>query len=161
MMKLEVTSQFNNLLSISSVPLGQKGLVHIWGQNNTTLKQKLGISWIIRDPDGLLGEQYSDWSGNINSGQDHEFIGGRFEFFKEGTYTIEIELLMNQDNPAIVDSYDGALCTVVAEVPPEPPEEEEPEEKINWLPIILIGGGVALVAVTLIPEKTKGLTNIK
>ncbi len=152
MMRLEVTSPFNKMLSISSIPIGQKGLVHIWGQNNTTLEQKLRISWIVRDPDGLLVEQYSDWSGNIKPGQDHEFIGGRFEFFKEGTYTIDVSLLMNQDNPTVVDSYDGALGTVIVEIPPVPPEEEVPEE-INWLPIILIGGGVVLAAVSLIPKK--------
>ena len=151
MMRLGVTSPFNKSFSISSVPIGQKGLVHIWGQNNTTLEQKLGIAWTVRDPDGLLGEQYSDWSGNIKPGKDHEFIGGRFEFFKEGVYTIEVELFMNPDSPVIVDSYDGALCTIVVEVPPE---EEVPEE-INWLPIILIGGGVALAAVALIPKKTR------
>ncbi len=126
-MKLEVTSPSNKLLSISSIPIGQRGLVHIWGQNNTTLEQRLGISWIIRDPDGLMGEQYSDWSGNIKPGNDHEFIGGRFEFFKEGTYTIDIRLFMNSDNPVVVDSYNGSLGTVVAEVPSEPPEEEKAE----------------------------------
>lgn len=160
MMKLEVTSQFNKLLSISSIPVGQKGLVHIWGQNNTTLEQRLGISWVVTDPDGLLVEQYSDWSRNINPGQDHEFIGGRFEFFKEGTYNINVKLFMNVDSPLAVDTYDGVLGTVVVEAPPEeeppeeePPEEEVPEEKINWLPIILIGGGLTVAAVSLIPKK--------
>ncbi len=153
MMRLGVTSLFYKSFSISSVPVGQKGLVHIWGQNNTTLEQKLGILWIIRDPDGLLGEQYSDWSFNIKPGKDHEFIGGRFEFFKEGTYTIDVKLLMNADNPTVVDSYDGALCTVVVEVPPEPPEEEEKE--FPWLPIFLIGGGMVLVAVALVPKKSR------
>ena len=157
MIQLGVTSPFNKLLSISSVPIGQKGLVHIWGQNNTILSQALGISWVIRDPDGLLVELYPDnkdieWSGT-GAGHDHEFIGGRFEFFKEGIYAIEAKLFMNPDSPAVVDSYEGALCTVVAEVPPVPPEEEVPEEKINWLPIILIGGGVVLTAVSLIPKK--------
>lgn len=158
MIQLGVTSPFNKALSISSVPINQKGLVHIWGQNNTTLRQALGISWIVRDPDGLLVELYPtnkdiEWS-TTGAGHDHEFIGGRFEFFKEGIYTIDVSLFMNQDNPVVADSYDGALCTVVVEVPPEPPDEEVPEE-INWLPIILIGGGVALAAVSLIPKKTR------
>ncbi len=157
MIRLEVTSPFNKSLSISSVPIGQKGLVHIWGQNNTILKQDLGISWVIRDPDELLVELYPDnkdieWSGT-GAGQDHEFIGGRFEFFKEGIYTIEANLFMNQDNPVVVDSYDGALATVVAEEIPEPPEEEEPVGKINWWPIVLIGGGLAVAAASLIPPK--------
>ncbi len=155
-----MTSPFNKSLSISSVPIGQKGLVHIWGQNNTTLRQALGISWVIEDPEGLLVELYPDnkdieWS-DTGAGHSHEFIGGRFEFFKEGTYTIDIRLFMNSDNPVAVDSYNGALATVVAEELPEPPEEEEPEEpveKINWLPIVLIGGGLAVAAVSLIPPK--------
>ena len=156
MIQLGVTSLSNEALLISSVPIGQKGLVHIWGQNNTILSQALGISWVIEDPDGLLVELYPDnkdieWS-TTGAGQDHEFLGGRFEFFKEGIYTIDAKLFMSPDNPAIVDSYNGALCTVVVEVPPEPPEEEVPEE-INWLPIILIGGGVALAAVALMPKK--------
>jgi len=156
-MEIRSRSPFIKSFSISSVPLGQEGLVHIWGQNNTTLKQALGISWIIRDPDELLVELYPDnkdieWS-DTGAGQDHEFIGGRFEFFKEGTYTIDAKLFMNRDNPVVVDGYAGALCTVVVEEEPEEPEE--PEEKINWLPIILIGGGVALAAVALVPKKTK------
>ncbi len=100
MMRLGVTSPYSNSIA-SSVPVGQKGLVHIWGQNNTTLEQRLGISWIVSDPDGLLVEQYSDWSGNIKPGQDHEFIGGRFEFFKEGTYTIEAVSYTHRKLPTI------------------------------------------------------------
>ncbi|GAI79516.1 unnamed protein product, partial [marine sediment metagenome] len=38
---------------------------------------------------------------------------------KLGTYTMSIQLLMNPDDPATVASYDGALCTVTLEVPPE------------------------------------------
>jgi len=120
------------------------------------LKQSLGISWVVEDPDGLLVERYPEkkdieWS-DTGAGHDHEFIGGRFEFFKEGIYTIDAKLFMSQDTPVVVDSYDGALCTVVVEVPPVPPDEEVPEE-INWLPIILIGGGVVLAAVSLMPKK--------
>lgn len=157
MMRLGVTSPFNKSFSISSVPIGQKGLVHIWGQNNTTLEQKLGISWVVNDPDGLLVELYPrekdiEWSGDIKPGTTHHFLGGRFEFFKEGVYTIDVSLFMNPDSPVIVNDYKGVLCTVVVEVPPVPPDEEVPEE-INWLPIILIGGGVTLAAVALMPKK--------
>ena len=109
------------IIPVPSVPVGQEGLVHIRGQNNTPSEQELGISWIVRDPDGLLVELYPEnkdieWS-DTGAGKDHEFIGGRFEFFKEGTYTIDVKLFMNPDDPVVVDSYDGPLCTTTTEVP--------------------------------------------
>lgn len=121
--ELEYSGSGDGDIPASDVPLGLEGLVHIWGQNNTTLEQKLGISWTVRDPDGLLVELYPEnkdieWS-DTGAGKDHEFIGGRFEFFKEGTYTIDIKLFMNPDSPTVVDSYEGALCTTTTEVPPE------------------------------------------
>ena len=124
MIQLEVLSpSYNKLSAASSVPIGQEGLVHIWGQNNSALERELGISWIVRDPDGLLVERYPEnkdieWSAT-GAGKDHEFIGGRFEFFKEGIYTIDVKLFMNPDSPTVVDSYEGALCTTTPEVPRE------------------------------------------
>ncbi len=124
MIQLEVLSPSHDKLSAnSSVPIGQEGLVHIWGQNNSALERELGISWIVRDPDGLLVELYPEnkdieWSAT-GPGKDHEFIGGRFEFFKEGIYTIDVKLFMNPDSPTVVDSYEGALCTTTPEVPRE------------------------------------------
>jgi len=50
---------------------------------------------------------------------EHEFKGDRFDLDKEGTYTLKVDLLMNPDNPIVVDSYDGDLCTVTIEIPPE------------------------------------------
>lgn len=158
MIQLKVTSPYNKALSISSVPLGQTGQVHIVGRHHMATEQKLGVRWVITDPNGLLVELYPDpekdieWQfTKIKSTETHEFKGDHFEFFTEGIYTIAVELFMNPDNPVVVDSYDGALATVVIEEEPEP--EPEPEEKINWLPIILIGGGVGLAAVALIPKK--------
>ena len=156
-MEVGVTSPFNKALAISSIPVGQKGKVHIWGQN-------IGITWTVTDPDGLLAEQYSDWSySKIDPGDVHEFTGDSFEFFKEGPYAIKAHLFMLPDNPTVIDSYDGALCTIVAEAPPdeEEPDEEEPDEEeptpkeIDWGPMLLIGGGLALAAVVFIPKKTK------
>ena len=43
-------------------------------------------------------------------------IGGRFDLSKAGKYTIWVELLMNPDNPQIVDRYIGDLCTVEPEL---------------------------------------------
>ncbi|MBA7702659.1 hypothetical protein ES703_111428 [subsurface metagenome] len=121
MIALEVQSRSTSLLGLaSSVPIGQSGLVHIWGRNDTAVTQDMGISWLVRDPDGEVVEEYSDWSYGHGPGDDHEFIGGRFDLTKAGIYTIKADLLMGSpDNPVVVDSYEGALCTTTTEVPPE------------------------------------------
>lgn len=122
MIALEVISPSTKDLQTlaSSVPIGQRGLVHIWGRNDTPVTQDLGISWVVRDPDGEVVEEYSDWSYGHGPGDDHQFIGGRFDLDKAGTYTLKADLLMGgPDNPVVVDSYQGNLCTVTTEVPPE------------------------------------------
>jgi len=122
MIALEVLSPSTKGLQAlaSSVPIGQSGLVHIWGRNDTSVTQALGISWLVRDPDGGVVEEYSDWSYGHGPGDDHEFLGGRFDINKAGTYTLKADLLMGSPaNPVIVDSYEGALCTTTTEVPPE------------------------------------------
>ncbi|MBA7604650.1 hypothetical protein ES703_11776 [subsurface metagenome] len=127
MMKLEVispsisqASRSTELLPIaSSVPIGQRGLVHIWGKNDMATSQVMLISWVVKDPTGLTVESYSDDAGTIGAGKDHEFIGGRFDLDKEGTYSIAVSLLMNRDSPVVVDTYEGDLCTTTLEVPPE------------------------------------------
>ncbi len=101
-------------IPVSSVPYGKRGLVHIWGRNDTGTTQDLGIHWLVYDPDGVLVEDYSDWSYGHGAGKDHEFIGGRFDLDKAGTYRINIALSMNPSDPEIVDTYYGTLCTVGA-----------------------------------------------
>ena len=118
MIALEVQSRSTSLLGLaSSVPIGQRGLVHVWGRNDTTVTQDLGISWVVRDPDGEVVEEYSDWSYGHGPGDDHQFIGGRFDLNKVGTYTIAIQLFMDLEAEAVVDDYYGNLCTVAAAVP--------------------------------------------
>jgi len=122
MMAIEVLSpSTNRLLAIgASVPIGETGLVHIWGRNDSLRTQALGIVWTVKDPDGAVVEEYADWSYGHGPGDDHEFIGDRFDLAKEGTYTLEVDLVMGTfDNPVVVDSYEGALCTVTLEIPPE------------------------------------------
>ena len=121
MIALEVISPSTRRLQsvASSVPIGQRGLVHIWGRNDTTVTQDLGIVWVVRGPDGAVVEEYSDWSYGHGPGDDHEFIGGRFDLDMEGTYTLAVDLLMNPGDPVVVDSYQGGLCTTTTEVPPE------------------------------------------
>ncbi|KKM85349.1 hypothetical protein LCGC14_1289900 [marine sediment metagenome] len=102
-------------IPVSNVPQDERGLVHVWGRNDMVISQKLGIHWIVRDPDGILAEDYQDWEfGTTGPGGDHHFIGGRFDLNKPGTWVIGISLSMNPDSPLTVASYAGVLCTVAA-----------------------------------------------
>lgn len=120
MMRLELLSQSPSLALGSSVPIGQRGLVHITGRNDVSTRQQLGMHWVVKDPDGVVVENFLDWEfGYTGPGDAQEFIGGRFDLDKLGTYTIAVNLLMNPANPVVVDSYEGDLCTTTTEVPPE------------------------------------------
>lgn len=99
----------------ASVPLGMRGLVHVWGKNDMATSQVLIISWVVKDPDGVTVESYSDDGGTIGAEKDHEFIGGRFDINKTGNWTIAIGLFMNRADPVLVDSYEGVLCRVTEE----------------------------------------------
>ncbi len=110
------------LLSVgASVPIGTRGKVYVWGRNDMAIKQKMAISWVVKDPDGVVVEDYGpDWTFEyVNFDEDHRFYGDRFDIDKVGTYTIAIKLFMNPDSPVVVDSYEGDLCTTTLEVPPE------------------------------------------
>ena len=122
MIALLVTSpSHNTLLAVGvSVPIGERGIVTIWGRNDVSIDQKMGISWKVKDPDGAVVEEYSKWEAFATApGDEQAFIGGRFDLNKLGTYTIAVNLLMNPANPVVVDSYAGDLCTTTTEVPPE------------------------------------------
>lgn len=103
------------------VPQGERGLVHIWGRNDMSTNQKMGIYWIVRDSDGVVVEEYSRWETFwTRPGKEQEFIGDRFNLDKAGLYDIRCGLLMNPDNPLYVHTYYGDLCTVAAVAPPPP-----------------------------------------
>jgi len=104
----------------SNIPQNKSGLVHIWGRNDMSTTQRMGIYWIVKDPAGAVVEEYSAWElwPYTGAGVEHEFIGGRFNLDRAGTYTINAGLLMNPDAPVYVDIYYGNLCTVVAELVP-------------------------------------------
>ena len=103
-------------IPVYNIPEGQRGLVHIWGRNDMSTSEKLGIYWVITDPDGMVVEEYEDWEwGTTSPGREHEFIGGRFNLDRE-KYTMRVELLMNPNNPEVVDRYIGDLCTVAPEI---------------------------------------------
>jgi len=107
----------------ASVPQGERGLVHIWGRNDMPSRQRLGIGWIVRDPDGNLVEDYKDWSFmRTSTNNTHEFISSRrFDLNKEGTYTLAVSLFI-EGFPIEAARWDGSLCTVIAFGPPLPPE---------------------------------------
>jgi len=112
---ISVPDTITELLAIgASVPTTSRGLVHVWGRNDMNTSQKLGIHWIVKDPNGIVIEDYEDWqSFSTSPGDDHEFIGGRFDIDMPGDWTIAIGLSMNPDNPLNVDVYNGVLCRVV------------------------------------------------
>lgn len=103
----------------SNLPKDKKGLVHIWGRNDTSTAQQMGISWTVVDPDGITRESYSIWEAwpYTGAGSEHEFIGGRFNLDKAGTWMINVLLYMNPSDPTIVDSYYGTLCSVIPAQP--------------------------------------------
>ncbi|MBA7666996.1 hypothetical protein ES703_75081 [subsurface metagenome] len=117
-MVLEVVSPFSSVLGIgASVPIGTRGLVHVWGRNDMSTTQQMGIGWTVSDPDGVIVEEYGVWEAwpYTGAGGEHEFIGGRFDINKVGDYMIALELRMNPDSPVVVDSYVGVLCRVTEE----------------------------------------------
>lgn len=107
------------------VLVGLHGLVHVWGRNDMDTNQKLGLHWVVHDPDGLAIEEGADWeTWHTGPGGEHHFIippgiQDYVNFDKVGAYTMSLELLMNPDSPVVVADYDGSLCTVTTEVPPE------------------------------------------
>lgn len=107
----------------SDIPLGSNIIVRVTGKNATTKTQRMGIAWVIVDPDGRVRESYTAWEfwPYTAAGKEHEFLGGRFVYNKVGRWLIHIELSMNPDNQVVVDSYDGVLCMVVGEEEPEEP----------------------------------------
>jgi len=103
----------------SNIPKDKRGLVHIWGRNGMTTTQRMGIWWEVKDPGGVVRETYAVWEAlpYTGAGKEHEFIGGRFNLDKPGTWTIAVQLFMNPADQVVVDDYYGTLCTVVAAVP--------------------------------------------
>jgi len=97
-----------------NIPLNTRTRVRITGRNDTPVTQRMGIYWFVADPDGLVVQEYSVWEAwpYTGAGGEHQFIGSSFDLSKVGKYTTWVELLMNPDNPEVVDMYIGDLCTV-------------------------------------------------
>jgi len=102
----------------SNIPKDEGGLVHIWGRNDMTTNQKMGIWWEVKDPGGIIRETYARWETLwTGSGKAQEFIGGRFNLDKTGTWKIAVQLFMNPADQVVVDDYYGNLCAVILAVP--------------------------------------------
>ncbi|GAI64423.1 unnamed protein product [marine sediment metagenome] len=106
-------------IPVSNVPQGRRGLVHIWGRNDMSSAQRMGIIWVVKDPDNVTREDYSAWEAwpYTGAGKEHEFIGGRFSLDKAGTWKIVVALFIYPEGSIAVDAYYGDLCTVKAAVP--------------------------------------------
>jgi len=79
-----------------------------------SIAQKMGVSWVVWDPDGIVAQLYSAWEDFTSApGEEHHFrTPTGFDLNKSGTWTIEVALFMNFDDPVVVDSYNGTLCVV-------------------------------------------------
>jgi len=155
MIALSVTSQSTNLPLGASVPIGQSGIITVGGRNDLLTRQQLGIQWVVRDPDGSVVEEFDDWEwGYTGPGDEQDFIGGRFDLDKEGTYTLAVDLLMNPDNPVVVDSYQGDLCTVTTELPPE--YEVVQDTIYPWAYVFERGAETCTFDFKLTPEQIPG-----
>ena len=121
MTTLEVQSPSTSQLAIgASVLLGSSAIVHTQGRNDMSTSQILMFHWVVRDPDGMVVMDDTDKTlFGVPPGGTEERMTPRFDLNKEGTYTLKADLLMNPDSPLIVDSYEGDLCTVTTELPPE------------------------------------------
>ncbi len=102
----------------ASAEIGEEGIVFIWGRNDMTTNQKMGIEWSVRDPDGSLVQEWDQWeTWHTGPGLEQGFMGPTFPISKEGSYHIVVHLKMNYDSPVIVDDWYGVLCTVVPALP--------------------------------------------
>jgi len=141
-------------LPVYNIPQGQTARVHVWGRNDMATVQRLGIHWLVYDPDGEVVEDYEDWSLlGYRQGADHKFSGDHFNLAKPGTYTINIALSMNPADPEIVDDYYGTLCTVAAVAPPPEVWVKLAERRVTITPeVVEIWEKLAEKRVTITPE---------
>lgn len=112
-------NQSRAAIPATGIPSGLRGLVHIWGRNDYDVNVTLGISWVVRKPNGVIAETYDRWEGGgltwTPPGGIQEFIGDRFDLNMEGTWTINVSLLGWPD--VLLDNYSGTLCVVAAGIP--------------------------------------------
>lgn len=80
----------------TDIPIDTRGLVHIYGKYEAPGARQMSIKWTVKDPDGMVRESYYDadtWP-YTPPGEEHHFVGGRFDLNKPGDWTIKVELMM-------------------------------------------------------------------
>lgn len=133
--------------NIAKVPFGQAVPLNVYGtpmvrvQNQSTLPQYIGIEWVVRDPVGLLVDDFGRWSESmVTAGGYHEWIGVPRQYQRPGAYTIEIKIWLSRTatltDAVLTDTWSGKLCDVTTEVVPPPPEFNG---SISWKGVILDG----------------------
>lgn len=99
----------------ADIPVGKRGLVHVYAKNTGTEDLQFRIAWSVKRPDGSVAERYSDTqSGTTGPGKSHEFIGGRFDIDMVEVWTIGIALA--DVNRGLLADYFGPLLTAVPPV---------------------------------------------
>lgn len=130
---ISVPDTIDELLAVgASVPIANSGRVHVVGRNDMASPQKMGCTWVVRDPDGVVvEEQTDDWAGwpyptDVNPNDTHEFISRtRFDLNKAGTWTISMALLMNYDDLQAWKQYLEGESPAVIPTEPSPPNPKE------------------------------------
>lgn len=109
--ELEYNSARKLIPASDGINTSHSGLVHVRGRNDSSQAIKLGIAWTVTDPYGNFVEEYSDWEfGTTNPGQEHEFIGGRFNLNVPGWWNLYVALYAYPD--IVLANYYGYLCYV-------------------------------------------------
>jgi len=119
---VSIELKYDGLLPIPpTIPIGAESKVYVGGRNDMDTPQKMGISWVIKDPDGIVpaNGEYSYWEvwPHPSPSETHRFVGPTFNLDKVGAWTIVVGLFMNPEDPVMVDSYSGVLCDVIVAVP--------------------------------------------
>ncbi|GAI13246.1 unnamed protein product, partial [marine sediment metagenome] len=50
--ELEFSGSGDGIVPVSDVPLGVRAKLHVWGRNDMSISQGMGIYWFVADPDG-------------------------------------------------------------------------------------------------------------
>lgn len=75
--------------------LGEDGQVHIWGTSSMPVSKIMRCRWKIKDPDGYTAQTYERKTlFGVGAYGTEEFVGPKFGLDKAGSYTIDVELLL-------------------------------------------------------------------
>ncbi len=102
-------------LPVGSLPQGASARLRVRVRNDMSASQKLGIAWVIVDPDGGVVQSYSDWETfSTGVGGTHDFVGSSAILLSQaGNYRVRIDAYIYPDGSHSVDCYDGVLGTVI------------------------------------------------